>query len=136
MKRLITRATASLSLMVASLFYGGPVLAQGESINLDVPAEWNNRVPQNITLQVFVSGIIQILLIAGAVFFFIYLIIGGIKWILSGGDKGQIEAARNQITHAIIGLLIVLGVWVINGILSSLFGIDILGNISLPKFNQ
>lgn len=136
MKRLITRATASLSLMVASLFYGGPVLAQGESINLDVPTEWNNRVPKNITLQVFVSGIIQILLIAGAVFFFIYLIIGGIKWILSGGDKGQIEAARNQITHAIIGLLIVLGVWVINGILSSLFGIDILGNISLPKFNQ
>jgi len=122
--------------MLVSLAYGAPVLAQNEQINLNVPGEWANRVPRNVGLQNLISGVIQFLLIAAAVFFFIYLLIGGIKWIMSGGDKGEIEKARGQITHALIGLLIVLGVWVINGVLKSLFGIDIISNINLPKFTQ
>jgi len=122
--------------MLVSLAYGAPVLAQNEQINLNVPGEWANRVPRNVGLQNLISGVIQFLLIAAAVFFFIYLLIGGIKWIMSGGDKAEIEKARGQITHALIVLLIVLGVWVINGVLKSLFGIDIISNINLPKFTQ
>lgn len=36
-----------------------------------------------------------------------FLIFGGIRWIAAGGDKTQIEGAREAITGAIIGLVIV-----------------------------
>lgn len=136
LRKFISSATTTLSLTIVSLAYGAPALAADEQINLNVPGEWANRVPKNIGLESLISGVIQFLLIAAAVFFFIYLLIGGIKWIMSGGDKGKIEIARGQITHALVGLLIVLGVWIINGVLKSMFGIDIISNIKLPKFTQ
>ena len=71
-----------------------------------------------------------VLVVAGLIFFFM-LIIGGIKWILSGGDKAQTEAARNQITAALIGLVIVFAAWAIITLLSSIFGISIL-SLTLP----
>lgn len=124
---------------MVSLAYGAPVLAAldlDEQINLNIPGEWSNRVPKPTSLSQIISSTIQILLIVAAVFFFIYLLIGGIRWIMSAGDKAKIEAARGQITHAIIGLLIVLGAWLINGILASLFGINLLGKINLPTFTN
>jgi len=42
---------------------------------------------------------------------FFYLIVGGIGWIRSGGDKAKVEAARNTITSAIIsGIFMVIAI--------------------------
>ena len=54
----------------------------------------------------------MVLVIAAIVFFFI-LVMGGVRWITSGGDKGKTEAARNQITAALVGLVIVFAAWAI-----------------------
>jgi hypothetical protein len=54
---------------------------------------------------------------------FFYLLTGAISWITSGGDKGQLEAARNKITHAIIGVIIIASVWAIMNILAPFLGI-------------
>ena len=42
-----------------------------------------------------------------ALLVFSQLIWGGLEWITSGGDKGKVEGARNKITAAVIGLIIV-----------------------------
>ncbi len=51
------------------------------------------------------SGLNLVMLLA-AILVFGYLIWGGIEWITSGGDKGQTEKARNKITAAIVGLVV------------------------------
>jgi len=51
-----------------------------------------------------------------------FLIYGGIKWILSGGDKQAVESARNHIVAAIVGLVIVAGAFVIIGVVFKLLG--------------
>ena len=48
-----------------------------------------------------------------AIVAFVFLIWGGIQWITSGGDKTGLENARNRITNAIIGLVIVVAAWAI-----------------------
>ena len=79
-----------------------------------------------------VSGFIRlVLVIAGLAFFFI-LVIGGIKWILSGGDKAHTEGARNQITAALVGLVIVFSAWAIIQLINTFFGVNIL-KLDLPK---
>jgi magnesium-transporting ATPase (P-type) len=89
---------------------------------------------QGIEIGEIISGLISLALIVAAIIFFFMLVLGGIKWIMSGGDKGQTEAARAQITAALIGLVIVFAAWAIAGILGTFFGITIFTTgFSLPK---
>lgn len=60
-----------------------------------------------------VGSIVTILLILAIILAIIFLIWGGIRWISSGGDKGKVEAARNNITAAIVGLIIALSAFFI-----------------------
>lgn len=62
----------------------------------------------------FGNVLVYVLGFAGVVLF-IYLLIGGFKYITSGGDPAQASAAKNTITYAIGGLVvIVLSFFVIN----------------------
>lgn len=62
-------------------------------------------------IPALIGWAIQILFIVAGLVAFVYLLLGGIKWITSGGDKGQVEAARNQIIQALIGLVVVFAAW-------------------------
>ena len=75
--------------------------------------------------------IIAAMVISGLMVFF-YLIMGGIQYITSGGDKAQAEAARDRITYALIGLVIVVGSFAIIKLIESFFGLHILSP-ELPK---
>ena len=79
------------------------------------------------------AGVGTILIIA-ALLAFLYLILGGIKWITSGGDKAGMEEARNKITHAIVGLIIVGAAWAIMSLVQNFLGVQIIGgSINLPQ---
>lgn len=80
-------------------------------------------------------AITTIIIVAGLVFFFM-LVIGGLKWILSGGDKGQTEAARSQITAALVGLVILFSAWAIAALVQNVFGINILSGLVIPTFGN
>ena len=54
-----------------------------------------------------VGNVITLLFILAVLIALGFLIWGGIKWILSGGDKTNVEAARNTIVAAVVGLVIV-----------------------------
>ena len=51
------------------------------------------------------------------------MIWGGIQWILSGGDKGSVQSAQGKITHAIIGLVVLLSTYAVVIILGWFFNI-------------
>jgi len=72
-----------------------------------------------------ISGLIGLMMIVAAIVFFFILVIGGIKWIASGGDKVKTEEARNQITAALVGLVIVFAAWAIVNLIQTFFGVDI-----------
>src|SRR3990172_10968358 len=84
-----------------------PVYAQAK-LNIDQPS--NVKIGDLGTL---ISALVGTLLIVAALLAFFYLILGGIQWITSGGDKAGMEAARNKITHAIVGLIVVGAAWAI-----------------------
>lgn len=67
-------------------------------------------------------------LIGGLLFFsfiiaLFYLLTGALKWITSSGDKVKLEEARNKITHALMGLIIVFAIWAIMTVVADFFGI-------------
>ena len=86
---------------------------------------------QNIGL--LLSRFVGILLVAAAIAAFFYLIMGGIQWITSGGDKAGTQAAREKITAAFIGLAIVATAWAVFLIIQWFFGFRILGGQGIPS---
>ena len=89
----------------------------------------------NITPYEIVNLAITGVLVVAALIFFFILVMGGIKWIMSGGDKGNVETARKQITNALIGLAIIFVAWAIIRLLSQVFGVDIL-TLPIPRLPQ
>ena len=87
----------------------------------------------NLTVAGVVSGGIKLVLIIAAILFFFMLVVGGIRWILSGGDKANTETARNQITAALVGLVIVFSAWAIIQLIQVFFGVNILSGLELPS---
>src|SRR3972149_9559901 len=80
----------------------------------------------NITIANIVTALVTLILVVAALIFFFMLVMGGIRYITSGGDKGQTEAARGQITAALIGLLIVFAALGIIYFVKLFFGINII----------
>ncbi len=95
-----------------------------EKINLQ-PGKGIAGELQGLKLDNLVGGFLNLILVLAALVFFFILVIGGVKYIASGGDKTHTEAARSQITAALIGLVIVFAAWAIASLIGTFFGINI-----------
>lgn len=56
---------------------------------------------------------------------FIMLIIGGFKYLTSGGDPKAAESARKTITYAILGLVLILAAWFILRFIETFTGVSV-----------
>lgn len=106
------------------------VLAQ--TIDISAPAGVGD--PTGFSIGNIISWAITLVVIVAGLIFFFMLIIGGLRWVLSGGDKAQTEAARGQITAALIGLVIIFSAWAIAKLVETVFGISIL-NVTIPSIS-
>lgn len=54
------------------------------------------------------STVLNLVFTAAGLLSVIFIIIGGIKYVLSGGDSSGIKSAKETITYAIVGLIVTL----------------------------
>ncbi len=79
----------------------------------DTESKVNSLITQIINIFSVIVGIIAV----------IFIIIGGLKYITSGGDSGNVTGAKNTILYAIIGLIIVaLAQFIVRFVLSKAAG--------------
>ncbi|MGB3024166.1 MAG: pilin [Candidatus Saccharimonadales bacterium] len=75
------------------------------------------------SLTDLIKSVINILLYIGGVIAVIMIIIGGIKYITSNGDTGQVTSAKNTIMYAIIGLVVaIIAFAIVNWVIESISG--------------
>lgn len=104
-----------------------------QTINVGDPSKLSGfENATNLRVETMVSGAVGLLLVVAGLAFFFILVIGGIKWIVSGGDKAHTEAARGQITAALVGLVIVFSAWAIIALIKSFFNVDLL-KLTIPQ---
>ena len=89
------------------------------------PAGSDFNALTNLTANGIISGAVSLVLIVVALVFFFILVLGGLKWVTSGGDEKKVGEARSQLTNALIGLAIVFAAWAIMRLIGTVFGIDI-----------
>lgn len=76
-------------------------------------------------IGLLITRALQVALLIAGLLVFVYLVLGGLQWITSGGDKGKTEAARNQITAALVGLAIVAAAFALIQVVGYFFGFNI-----------
>ena len=79
-----------------------------------------------------IGTLIQFVFVLATIVALFFLIYGGFRWLVSGGDKTQVGAAREHIVAAIIGLVIIFLSYFILNLILSFFGIS-LSNLSIPN---
>lgn len=78
----------------------------------------------NISLgQVIGTGITYVFVVA-AIIALAFLIWGGLKWIISGGEKQAVQSAKDHIIAALIGLVVIFLSYVILSLILTFFGIS------------
>ena len=118
----------------AQLSLAAPVFAQKVKI---CPGGEFNPLCQFTTDRIsnVISNVVILLLIIAIVVAIFFLIWGGIKWILSGGDKTNVEAARNHIVAALVGLAVAFLAFFLLTFVLRLFGINI-QEFTIPNLTQ
>lgn len=100
MKNKVTKLFISGAGYLSSLTVAGTAMAQG----IGDPINPGRGFADN--LGSLINSALNLVMIVALLLVFLYLILGGIQWITSGGDKGKTEEARNKITAAVIGIII------------------------------
>jgi len=84
-------------------------------------------------LPILFGNIIYWALVFAGIVALFFLIFGGIKLLVSGGDAKQVEGARKTVTWAIIGLIVIILSFMILNIIADITGV---GCIKLFGFTQ
>lgn len=79
----------------------------------------------------FLSNFIGFLTTLAGLMFLIYFIMAGLSWVTSGGDKGKVEKARDQMTQAAMGLVVIIAAYGIVGVVGRVLGLDILNPVKI-----
>ena len=89
------------------------------SVGPDEPARLSD-------LEVIFARVIRIAVQLAGVALFVMLIVAGFKLLTAQGDAQQAAQARQTMTYAIIGLVVIATSWLLLKILGDFFGISLL----------
>lgn len=123
------KATVFIILLFVFAVSTGNIFA--ESVDLSTPSQYAGG--KAVDANSLVGFIINLFVVIGIILSLIFLLYGGVRWVVSGGDKAKVDSARSTIVAAIVGLIIVILAWIIiNTVLQLLTGTG-LQNFKLPS---
>ncbi|MGA3291648.1 MAG: hypothetical protein ABSC49_00705 [Candidatus Microgenomates bacterium] len=91
------------------------VKAQGTTSGIATISDLESVFTRVVSLALGLAGITL----------FILLIVGGFKYITSGGDPKAVEGAQKTLTYAIGGLIVILLSYLILVLISKITGVDV-----------
>lgn len=90
-------------LLAAAASFAVPAITLAQGLTGTTPFAGTARgglIPAIIT-------IVNIFLVLAGLVAAIFMVIGGVQYIISRGDEGEVEKAKNTILYAVIGLVVI-----------------------------
>ncbi|MBI4059093.1 hypothetical protein HY404_02510 [Candidatus Microgenomates bacterium] len=91
----------------------------------DVPGATENGVATIKGLEVIFSNVVTIAIALAGIALFIMLISGGFKFLTAGGDKQGVEGAKQTLTYALIGFVVIISAFLILQFIKEFTGVDV-----------
>ncbi|TSA44794.1 hypothetical protein D4R52_03680 [bacterium] len=112
----IIKVANIITIFVMAFMLVMPFLAHGA---FTIPDATGTGLPNEAKTSDIVMRVIQILLAVAGLVAVIFLIVGGFRYILAGGNEEAAESAKKTITNAIIGIVIIILAFVIVRVISN-----------------
>lgn len=93
-------------------------------------------IPADTSIGSIVSFLVAFIIVVAFLAALLFIVIGAIQWITSGGDKQRVADARNHIIAAVIGLIIIALTFVIVNVIITALGLGSLTNLKIPTLQQ
>lgn len=93
-----------------------------------------NGAPTIKCAEVVFADILRVVVTLAGIALFIMLVVGSFRFLTSGGDPKQTELARKTMTSAILGLVLIVGSYLILKLISDFTGIPELLKFEIPTF--
>lgn len=106
-----------------------PVFAQSQPLPT---SSVEKDVVEIQALEIVFSNILTIATSLAGIAAFVVLVMGGFKWMTSGGDPKKMEAAKGSITYAFVGLACLILIWFVLLFISNFTGRPELLKFQLP----
>lgn len=144
MRKVYTSLSTFVLAISIALYNAVPVLAAnpgdpaGGEGGFLCPDEGGFKVPGcggEVKVGEIISSVISILLFGAFIIALLFLIFGGIKWIMSGGEKDGAAKAKETITSALIGLAVVLGSWLMLNVVVQVLTGSTFSSVTVPSLN-
>jgi hypothetical protein len=119
MKRLFSTVLAAVSFLTRIT----QVYAASQSQDAASFTDLENMVKRLITAVGALAG----------VGLFIVLVLGGFNFLFSGGDAKKLEKAKNAITYAIIGIVVVAGAYLIIQLVAQFTGVQSINTFKIVQ---
>ncbi len=74
-------------------------------------------------------GVVTYIFFGAGVLLLLYLISGGLQFMLSGGDEKKVQAAKGKITNAFLGFTIVIFAYFVVQLLALILGLNAVSNL-------
>ncbi len=123
LKSLVTATGAAIALFPYQVMAADNPYTQGQK---DVAAiAGAAKVNANTSLQTMIGSIINVALGFLGIIFLVLMLYAGFLWMTAQGDEGKVKKAREMITQAIIGIIIITAAFAIsNFVLTSLVNVS------------
>jgi len=102
---------------------------------MDLPGGGTVDVATIQGFECIFSNFLQIATTLAGITLFVMLLIGGFKYMTSGGDPKASEQAKGTMTSALLGLILLILAWLILKFLSEFTGIPDLLKFTIPGPN-
>lgn len=100
-----------------------------EAVLQELPTATTFGTSSDVFKQQFanlIGSVLSIVITIGVLMLLLYLVWGAFSWITSGGDKGKVEEARNRMTTAVIGIIVLSSSVAIFMLVQQILGICVL----------
>lgn len=132
MRKLVTVLTSGVSFALLA----PTAFAAGVNINTCPGGNFGALCLGANDLNKVIGNAINFVFVVAALLALVFLIIGGVKWLTSQGEKEGVNKARETIVAAIVGLVIIfLSYLIVNFVLNLFVGVSLF-NLTLPKLTQ
>ncbi len=76
--------------------------------------------------ELIISNVIGAITVIAGLLLIMYFLWGAVDWIVSGGDSGKVASARNKMTQAVIGMILVVLSYGLIGLIGTVVGVNVL----------
>ena len=129
MRRKKITSTIVFLALFSFLFISTPIIAQG--LEVDYPKVGTKTITSETEMPEYINYIFNLAIIIGVIVSIGALIYGGFGYLTSAGDPGKLQDAKDRIFGSLLGLIILLGSYLILNIVNPQLTVVSLENVNL-----